>query len=79
VLTLGTIMTSPGFEPVALSAPIFRGDTLPTESEFVDARASTSRPNADLEHRVDATLTRSQQRGVASGLLSLRHPGDAPC
>jgi acyl dehydratase len=52
--TLGTTVANLGFESTTFPAPVFVGDTLRVESEVVDRRESSSRPNAGIitfEHR----------------------------
>jgi acyl dehydratase len=52
--TLGTTVANLGFEETTFPAPVFVGDTLRVESEVVDRRESSSRPNAGIitfEHR----------------------------
>jgi acyl dehydratase len=52
--TLGTTVANLGFEETTFPAPVFVGDTLRVESEVVDRRESSSRPNAGVitfEHR----------------------------
>jgi acyl dehydratase len=52
--TLGTTVANLGFEETTFPSPVFVGDTLRVESEVVDRRESSSRPNAGIitfEHR----------------------------
>ena len=53
-LTLGTTVANLGFGRVEFPAPLFHGDTLRAETTVLEARASSSRPNAGIvkfEHR----------------------------
>jgi acyl dehydratase len=53
-LTLGTTVANLGFSLVEFPRPMFHGDTLSAETEVIEARASSSRPNAGIvtfEHR----------------------------
>ncbi len=53
-LTLGTTLGNLGFKEVQFPKPVFIGDTIRVESEVLEARESSSRPNAgivQLEHR----------------------------
>ena len=52
--TLGTTIANLGFGEIAFPKPMRAGDTLWAETEVLDARASTSRPDAGIvtfEHR----------------------------
>ncbi|HET9427127.1 MAG TPA: MaoC family dehydratase [Allosphingosinicella sp.] len=52
--TLGTLVANLGYDKLVFPTPVFVGDTLRSESECVEARASKSRPNAGIvtwEHR----------------------------
>jgi len=52
--TLGTTVANLGFEATTFPSPVFVGDTLRVESEVMDRRESSSRPNAGIvtfEHR----------------------------
>jgi acyl dehydratase len=77
--THGTTVANLGFDEVTFPAPVFCGDTLHAESEVVDARASSSRPDAGIvtfEHRAfnqDDTLVCRARRNA----LVLRRPPDA--
>ena len=53
--TLGTTVANLGFEETVFPNPVFLNDTLSFETEVVDSRASSSRPEAGIvtfEHRV---------------------------
>ncbi len=53
--TLGTTVANLGFEETTFPSPVFLNDTLSFETEVVDSRASSSRPEAGIvtfEHRV---------------------------
>ncbi|KAA1416967.1 MaoC family dehydratase [Nocardioides humilatus] len=60
--TLGTTLGNLAFEEVSFPAPVFVGDTLRVETQFLSKRASQSRPDAGIvrfEHRTykqDGTL-----------------------
>ncbi|QLQ11589.1 MAG: MaoC family dehydratase [Nocardioidaceae bacterium] len=47
-LTLGTTLGNLGFKEVTFPKPVFIGDTLRVESEVLEARESSSRPNAGI-------------------------------
>ncbi|MDH4277639.1 MAG: MaoC family dehydratase [Acidimicrobiia bacterium] len=52
--TLGTTIANLGFSEMTFPAPMFHGDTLRVETEVMEARASSSRPNQGIvvfEHR----------------------------
>ena len=52
--TLGTLVANLGYDKLTFPSPVFVGDTLRSESECLDVRASKSRPNAGIvtwEHR----------------------------
>ena len=52
--TLGTLVANLGYDRLVFPAPVFVGDTLRSESECLEVRASKSRPNAGIvtwEHR----------------------------
>jgi acyl dehydratase len=52
--TLGTLVANLGYDRLVFPAPVFIGDTLRSESECIEVRASKSRPNAGIvtwEHR----------------------------
>ena len=52
--TLGTLVANLGYDRLVFPAPVFVGDTLRSESECIEVRASKSRPNAGIvtwEHR----------------------------
>lgn len=46
--TLGTAMANLGFEQVTFPSPVFHGDTIRVETEIVDKRESSSRPEAGI-------------------------------
>lgn len=78
-LTLGTIVAQLGMGEVAFPAPVFAGDTIRVETEVVDARASSSRPDAGIvvfQHLAynqrDEVVCRLQRTG-----LMHRRPADA--
>ncbi len=53
-LTLGTIIAQLGLDQAKFPKPVFHGDTVRVETEVVEARASSSRPDAGIvvfEHR----------------------------
>jgi len=53
-LTHGTTVANLGFEAVRFPAPVFHGDTIHVESEVLEARASSSKPEQGIvkfEHR----------------------------
>lgn len=53
-LTEGTGLANLGYKEVRFPAPVFVGDTIRSESEFLDKRLSASRPGVGvvtLEHR----------------------------
>lgn len=76
-LTLGTTVANLGFSLVEFPKPMFHGDTLRAESEVLEARPSSSRPNAGVvtfEHRgfnQQGDLTTRCRRQA----LMLRGPG----
>ena len=47
-LTLGTIVAQLGMGDVAFPAPVFAGDTIRVETEVVQSRPSSSRPDAGV-------------------------------
>ncbi|HXG82331.1 MAG TPA: MaoC family dehydratase [Sphingomicrobium sp.] len=52
--TLGTLIANLGYDKLVFPSPVFVGDTLRSESECIEVRASKSRPNAGIvtwEHR----------------------------
>jgi acyl dehydratase len=52
--TLGTLVANLGYDKLTFPSPVFVGDTLRSESECLEVRASKSRPNAGIvtwEHR----------------------------
>jgi acyl dehydratase len=52
--TLGTLIANLGYDKLTFPSPVFVGDTLRSESECLEVRASKSRPNAGIvtwEHR----------------------------
>ena len=52
--TLGTLVANLGYDKLIFPSPVFVGDTLRSESECLEVRASKSRPNAGIvswEHR----------------------------
>jgi len=70
-LTLGTIVAQLGMTDVAFPAPVFPGDTVRVETEVVEARPSTSRPDAGIvvfEHRAhnqrDELVCRCRRTGL---------------
>jgi acyl dehydratase len=70
-LTLGTIIAQLGLSEASFPAPVFEGDTIRVESEVVQARPSSSRPNAGLvvfEHRAhnqrDELVCRVRRTGL---------------
>lgn len=74
-LTQGTIVAQLGFS-ADFPAPVFTGDTIRVDTEVVEARPSTSRPNAGVvvfEHRAynqrDELVCRLRRTG-----LMLRRP-----
>ncbi len=46
--TLGTTAGNLGFEEVRFPRPVFHGDTIRSETEVIDKRASKSRPNQGI-------------------------------
>lgn len=53
-LTLGTTIANLGMEDIQFPNPVFAGDTIWVETEILEARGSTSRPEAGVvkfEHR----------------------------
>jgi len=70
-LTLGTIVAQLGMTDIAFPAPVFAGDTVRVETEVVEARPSTSRPDAGIvvfEHRAhnqrDELVCRCRRTGL---------------
>jgi len=70
-LTLGTIVAQLGMTDVVFPAPVFPGDTVRVETEVVEARPSTSRPDAGIvvfEHRAhnqrDELVCRCRRTGL---------------
>lgn len=52
--TLGTLIANLGYDKLTFPSPVFVGDTLRSETECLEVRASKSRPNAGIvtwEHR----------------------------
>ena len=52
--TLGTLIANLGYDKLIFPSPVFVGDTLRSESECVEVRASKSRPGAGIvtwQHR----------------------------
>jgi acyl dehydratase len=52
--THGTTIANLGFEEIAFPAPVFHGDSIHAQTEVVDARASSSRPEQGIvtfDHR----------------------------
>src|ERR671910_1830360 len=52
--TLGTLVANLGYDKLIFPSPVFVGDTLHSESECLEVRASKSRPDAGIvtwEHR----------------------------
>ncbi len=47
-LTLGTTIANLGFSDIRFPKPVFAGDTIHVVTEVVDARASSSRPDAGV-------------------------------
>ncbi|WP_296370778.1 MULTISPECIES: MaoC family dehydratase [unclassified Pseudonocardia] len=47
-LTLGTTIANLGFSDIRFPKPVFAGDTIRVSTEVVDARASSSRPDAGV-------------------------------
>lgn len=47
-LTLGTTIANLGFSEIAFPKPVFAGDTIHVVSEVVEARKSSSRPDAGI-------------------------------
>src|SRR6188472_3407684 len=47
-ITQGTLVAQLGLSDIAFPAPLFHGDTLYTETEILDARASGSRPGQGI-------------------------------
>ncbi len=74
--TLGTTVANLGFRETVFPAPMFHGDTLRVETEVVDARPSSSRPNQGVvtfEHRGFNQHETLCCRAVRSALM-LRRP-----
>ena len=46
--TLGTLVANLGYDRLVFPNPVFAGDTLRSESECLEVRASKSRPNAGI-------------------------------
>ncbi|MFK4793098.1 MaoC family dehydratase [Sphingobium sp. ZW T5_29] len=46
--TLGTLIANLGYDKLVMPKPVFLGDTLRTETEVVELRASKSRPGAGI-------------------------------
>ena len=46
--TLGTLIANLGYDKLVMPKPVFLGDTLRTETEVVELRASKSRPGAGV-------------------------------
>lgn len=59
-LTLGTTIANLGFSGIEFPRPVFAGDTIRVATVVVDARASTSRPDAGI---VTLRHEGSNQRG----------------
>lgn len=59
-LTQGTLVAQLGLTDVSFPAPVFHGDTLSTETEILEARASGSRPGQGV---VTMRHTGRNQRG----------------
>lgn len=78
-LTLGTIVAQLGIDAVRFPNPVFTGDTIRVETEVVQARDSTSRPEAGIvvfwhrAYKQDGTLVCEAKR---TGLMH-RTPGRA--
>jgi acyl dehydratase len=52
--TLGTLIANLGYDKVVMPKPVFIGDTLRVETEVIELKASTSRPDAGIatfQHR----------------------------
>ena len=46
--TLGTLVANLGYDKLVFPKPVFAGDTLRSETECLEVRASKSRPNAGI-------------------------------
>lgn len=46
--TLGTLVANLGYDKLVFPNPVFAGDTLRSETECIEVRASKSRPNAGI-------------------------------
>lgn len=75
-LTLGTIVAQLGMGDIAFPAPVFTGDTIRVETEVLQSRASSSRPDAGIVvfgheafNQKDQLVCRLQRTG-----LMLRRP-----
>jgi acyl dehydratase len=76
-LTQGTLVAQLGLSDIAFPAPLFHGDTLYTETEILEARASGSRPGqgiVTMRH-----IGRNQDGVVVAGAtrIALMWRGDA--
>lgn len=77
--TLGTTVANLGFREIGFPAPMFHGDTLRVETEVVDARPSSSRPNQGVvgfEHRGHNQEGTLVCRAVRDALMLMTPEGD---
>ncbi len=79
--TLGTTVANLGFEETTFPNPVFLNDTLSFETEVVDSRASSSRPEAGIvtfEHRVfnqiGNLVCRCRRNALMHRMPSTRNP-----
>lgn len=79
--TLGTTVANLGFEETAFPNPVFLNDTLSFETEVVDSRASSSRPETGIvtfEHRVfnqiGNLVCRCRRNALMHRMPSTRNP-----
>jgi acyl dehydratase len=79
-LTLGTIVAQLGMDAIRFPAPVFPGDTVRVETEVVEARESSSRPDAGIvvfEHRAYNQRDELVCQARRTGLMH-RRPGGGP-
>lgn len=76
-LTLGTTIANLGFSTVEFPRPVFAGDTIHVVTEVVDARRSSSRPDAGIVTFRHEALNQREEvvcRATRAALMRCRPP-----
>lgn len=77
-LTHGTTIANLGFEEIRFPAPVFHGDTVHAESEVLEARPSSSKPDRGIVKFVHRAFNQRDElvcSAVRNALMWRRTPG----